>query len=73
MSGRFQIFELNLRKRRRLWWWSVSDAEGGPIMEGAASDQRTARYKADRALFMLLLSAPVNARQKRPPKSCVDL
>ena len=57
-SDRFQMFEMSVRKRRRLWVWSVSSAEGGSIVEGAASSRQAAKYSADRALFMLLLSAP---------------
>jgi hypothetical protein len=67
-SGRFQMFEVSVRKRRRLWLWSVSTVEGGAIVEGSASSRAAARYSADRALFMLLLSSPWKLRQPRSSK-----
>jgi hypothetical protein len=33
-SDQFQMFELSVRKRRRLWLWSVSTAEGEAIVKG---------------------------------------
>ena len=35
-SDQFQMFDVSVRKRRRLWLWSVSTAEGEVIVEGAA-------------------------------------
>ena len=67
-SDRFQMFEMSVRKRRRLWLWSVSTAEGGAVVEGVASNRPAAKYSAERALFMLLLSAPWKLRQRKPSK-----
>jgi hypothetical protein len=67
-SDRFQMLEIGVRKRRRLWLWSVSTTEGGTIVEGAASSRAAAKYSADRALFMLLLSAPWKLRQRKSSK-----
>ena len=67
-SDRFQMFEISLRKRRKLWLWSVSTAEGGAIVEGTAISRPAAKYSADRALFMMLLSAPWKLRQRKPSK-----
>jgi hypothetical protein len=64
----FQMFELNVRKRRRLWLWSVSTVEGEVLVEGAASTRPAAKYDAYRALFMLLLSASWKLRQRKPYK-----
>lgn len=64
-SDRFQMFDVSVRKRRRLWLWSVSTAEGEVIVEGAASTRSAAKYSADRALFMLLLSAPWKLRLRK--------
>jgi hypothetical protein len=52
------IFETLLQKRGRVWRWSVCTAEGCVVMRGAESRRASARYKADRALFLMLLCAP---------------
>jgi hypothetical protein len=54
----FQVFELVLKKRGRIWRWSVCTSEGAVVMEGSESSRPAAKYKAARALFLLLLSAP---------------
>jgi hypothetical protein len=57
-SDRFQIFEVVLRKRHRKWLWSVSTTDGDAVIEGSESSRPAANYSANRALFLLLLSAP---------------
>jgi hypothetical protein len=54
----FPVFELALTKRGRKWKWSVSTSEGDVVMMGSESSRPAAKYKADRALFLLLSSAP---------------
>src|SRR5882762_1262400 len=54
----FAVFELVLKKRGRIWRWSVCTSEGAVLMEGSESSRPAAKYKAARALFLLLLSAP---------------
>src|SRR5437763_103071 len=54
----FPVFELVLKKRGRAWRWSVCTTEGAVVMEGSESSRPAAKYKAYRALFLLLLSAP---------------
>ena len=51
------LFEVALKKRGRLWKSSVCTAEGRFVMQGADSRRTSARYKANRALFLMLLSA----------------
>lgn len=58
MAGRFSVFEVSLRKRGRKWEWTVASANGAPIMLGSESSRPAATYKANCALFLLLLSAP---------------
>jgi hypothetical protein len=58
MSDRFPTFEMVLKKRGRKWKWCVCTAEGTVIMQGSESSLPAARYEANRALFLLLLSAP---------------
>jgi hypothetical protein len=55
---RFTVFELQLEKRGRVWRWSVHTTEGQVVMQGAESKRPAAKYKAERALFLLLLCAP---------------
>ena len=52
------VFEAMLKKRGRLWRWSIYTAEGRVVMQGAESRRASARYKANRALFLMLLCAP---------------
>jgi hypothetical protein len=54
----FPVFELVLKKRGRIWRWSVCTSEGAVVMVGSESSRPAAKYQADRALFLLLLSAP---------------
>jgi hypothetical protein len=56
-------FEAVLKKRGRLWKWSVCTAEGRVVMQGADSRRTSARYKANRALFLMLLCAPYSQVQ----------
>jgi hypothetical protein len=63
------VFELALKKRGRRWRWSVCTAEGDVVMMGSESSRPAAKYKADRALFLLLESAPYRSiRQPRSPE-----
>jgi hypothetical protein len=57
-SDQFQIFEVVLKKRRRKWLWRVSTTDGYALIEGSESSRPAAKYNANRALFLLLLSAP---------------
>jgi hypothetical protein len=58
MPDQFPIFEKVLKKRSRTWRWRVCTTEGDVVMQGSESSRPAAKYKADRALFLLLLSAP---------------
>jgi hypothetical protein len=57
-SDQFQIFKVVLSKRRRKWLWRVSTTDGDAVIEGSESSRPAAKYNANRALFLLLLSAP---------------
>src|SRR5437588_5076952 len=52
------IFGTLLQKRGRVWRWSVCTAEGRVVMLGGESRRASARYKANRALFLTLTCAP---------------
>jgi hypothetical protein len=50
------MFEVILRKRGRTRWeWRVCDSTGREIMRGWEASRPAARYKGERALFLLLL------------------
>jgi hypothetical protein len=56
---RFPVFETHLRKRGRTWWWFLSTADGRTLIQGSEAGRSAARYRANRALFeVLLVSAP---------------
>ena len=63
MPDRFSVFEVSLKKRGRKWAWTVAPTDGAPIMLGSESSRSAASYKANCALFLLLLSAPFIAAQ----------
>src|ERR1700682_3158538 len=53
MPDQFPVFEELLKKRRRTWRWRVCTPEGDVVMQGSESSRPAAKYKADRALFLL--------------------
>jgi hypothetical protein len=65
----FSVFDLVLNKRGRTWQWSVCTSEGAAVMVGSESSRPAAKYQADRALFLLLLSAPYRSIGLSPPRS----
>ena len=69
MPPHLPLFETVLKKRGRLWKWSVCTAEGRVVMQGAESRRTSARYKANRALFLMLLCAPHSRVQANRDRS----
>ena len=61
LPDQFSVFEIVLNKRGRKWRWSICTAEGRVVMLGAEVSRSAARYKANRALFQMLLSAPYHS------------
>jgi len=62
MSDQFPVFEEVLKRRGRTWSWRVCTSEGDVVMLGSESSRAAAKYKADRALFLLLMSAPYRSK-----------
>ncbi len=58
MPDQFPVFERLLKKRGRVWRWCLCTTEGKVVMHGTESSRTAAKYKADRALFLMLLCAP---------------
>ena len=54
----FPVFDTIVSRRGRTWRWFVSTAEGKILMRGWEGSRPAARYKANRAIFLLLLAAP---------------
>jgi hypothetical protein len=69
----FPVFELALKRRGRTWRWCVCTTEGAVVMQGSESSRPAAKYKAHRALFLLLLSAPYRSIQLSPPRALKKL
>jgi hypothetical protein len=59
LPHQFPVFEILLNKRGRKWSWSICTAEGRVAMLGAERSRSAASYKANRALFLMLLCAPM--------------
>lgn len=62
LPDRFSVFEIAVNKRGRNWRWSICTAEGRLVMLGTEGNRSAARYQANRALFLMLLSAPYRAQ-----------
>jgi hypothetical protein len=59
----YPTFEVTLvQRKRKRWAWSVSTSEGAVVMRGRELNRYAAKYQAERALFMLLLTAPYRSR-----------
>ena len=58
MPDQFPVFERLLKKRGRIWRWWLCTTEGNVVMHGTEGSRTAARYKADRALFLMLLCPP---------------
>jgi hypothetical protein len=67
MPDQFPVFEVNVKKRGRTWRWCVCTTEGQVVMQGSARRRPAAKYKADRALFLLLLWAPYRSTRLSNP------
>lgn len=59
----FPVFEVFVKKRGRAWKWSLCKTEGQVLMFGVEGTRPAARYKADRALLLMLLCAPYHLRR----------
>ena len=67
MPDQFPVFEVSLKKRGRAWRWCVCTTEGQIVMQGSDRRRSGAKYKADRALFLLLLWAPYRSTRLSNP------
>jgi hypothetical protein len=57
-DDRFATFDIMLKRRGRgRWNWSVRTTDGQTIMCGSECSRGGARYKAERALFLLLCAS----------------
>ena len=65
MPVQFPVFEVILKKRRRAWKWCLCTTEGQVVMQGSERRRPAAKYKADSALFLLLLGAPYRGLERR--------
>jgi hypothetical protein len=65
MPDQFPVFEVILKKRRRAWKWCLCTTEGQVVMRGSERRRPAAKYKADSALFLLLLGAPYRGLERR--------
>ena len=57
-DDRFTAFDILLKRRGRgRWKWSVRSTDGHAVMYGSECSRAGARYKAHRALFLLLCAS----------------
>jgi len=54
-----QLFEFSVAPGARHWKWRVCDYTGRVLMQGREKSRPAARYRGERALFLLLLSRRV--------------
>ena len=57
LAHEFQTFQVTLSRRGKAWKWCVCTVEGHAVMGGSERSRRAARYNANRALFLLLLTS----------------
>jgi hypothetical protein len=62
LAHEFQTFQVALSKRGKAWRWCVCTVEGHVVMGGSERSRRAARYNANRALFLLLLTSSYRQR-----------
>lgn len=58
MPDQFAICDIVLVRRSRGWTWRVCTSEESTLVSGRENSRAAARYKAARALFLILLAAP---------------
>ncbi|QQO20614.1 hypothetical protein JJB98_12175 [Bradyrhizobium diazoefficiens] len=68
MPDQLPVFETHLKKRGRTWKWYVCTTEGDVVMQGSESRRRAARYNANRALLLTLLSAAHRSCRRGEPE-----
>jgi hypothetical protein len=57
-DDRFAAFDIVMKRRGRgRWKWSVRTTDGHVVMCGSECSRGAARYKAERALFLLLCAS----------------
>jgi hypothetical protein len=70
MPDQFLTFEIVVKRGRRTTWrWCICTNAGDVVMRGSETTRSAARYKAERALFLLLLSAPHHTTTVANPTS----
>jgi hypothetical protein len=61
------MLDLEIRRVRKRWEWRVYDRRDTTLMRGQDTTRRDAKYRAYRALFLLLassgLATPTSPRQ----------
>src|SRR5262245_46280808 len=67
MGHQFEAYEIIFKKRGRAWTWRVITAEGKLVMQGSEGSRFSARYIANRALFLLLLSSSYRLKRRDIP------
>jgi len=60
----FSVFEVTVERRGRMWKWSVCTNDGEIVMLGREGSRSASQYRAHRALFLLLSSAPYRSIQR---------
>lgn len=60
------MFEVVITKRKPMKWeWQVRDRDGVTVMRGWEHTRHAAKYRGDRALFLLLAAAAYDPSKRR--------
>ena len=60
------MFEVVITKRKPMKWeWEVHDRNGATVMRGWEHTRHAAKYRGDRALFLLLAAAAYDPSKRR--------
>jgi hypothetical protein len=58
------MFDMTVVKRGRGWEWRIDKRAGKTVMRGREAKREMARYRAARALFLLLMTARLPERDR---------
>jgi hypothetical protein len=64
MQHQFLIYTKLVKRRGRGWKWSVCTIEGQIVMLGIEASLIAANYRANRALFLMLIGPACRANRK---------
>jgi hypothetical protein len=60
------MYDMVIQNGRAGWYWQVCDRSGKIMMHGWEKTRAAAKYRGERALFLLLLKSGLNNTRRTP-------